>query len=253
MKSNTFKDHFSASSDKYSQYRPNYPAMLFNLLSSITSGHELAWDCATGSGQAALGLVKYFNKVIATDASERQIANAIHHEKISYKVAPAHQTPIQTETVDLITVAQALHWFEFDLFYKEAERVLKQNGIIAAWTYGLFTISEKIDKIIHYFYFNVVGEFWPPERKLVENGYEDIPFPFYKLPSPSFRMSAEWSVEQLMGYLETWSAVKRYKDNTGNDPVESIEQELIRLWDNNSGVRTVNWPLSMMIGRKTHA
>ncbi len=251
MGMSNFKDHFSVNSEKYSKYRPDYPAVLFKFLSSITPGHDLAWDCATGSGQAALGLVKYFHNVIATDASERQIENAIHHENISYKVAPAHKTTIQTESIDLIAVAQALHWFEFDWFYKEAERVLKQNGIIAVWTYNLLTISPKIDLIVTNFYFNVVGEFWPPERKLVENGYENIPFPFYKLPSPSFRMSAKWTIKQLIGYIGTWSAVKRYKNIKGNDPVESIDKELARLWDNRSGIMEVYWPLSLMTGKKT--
>ncbi|MBW2238943.1 MAG: class I SAM-dependent methyltransferase [Deltaproteobacteria bacterium] len=251
MGKNNFKDHFSVHSEKYSKYRPDYPAVLFKFLSSITPGHDLAWDCATGSGQAARGLVKYFQKVIATDASEQQIKNAIHHKKISYKVAPAHKTTIQTESMDLIAVAQALHWFEFDQFYKEADRVLKQDGIIAAWTYNLLTISPEIDLIIKYFYHNIVGELWPPERTLVENGYENIPFPFYKLPSPSFRMSAKWTIKQLIGYLSTWSAVKRYKDNKGNDPVESIEKELTKLWDNSSAIMEVCWPLSIVIGKKT--
>lgn len=250
MDTNNFEDHFSVNSKAYGKYRPNYPAVLFEFLSSITPGHDLAWDCATGSGQAALGLVKYFHKVIATDASARQIENATHHEKISYQVAPAHRTTIQTESIDLITVAQALHWFEFDRFYKEAKRVLKQNGIIAVWTYNLLTISPEIDRFIQFFYSNVVGEFWPPERKLVETGYENIPFPFDRLPSPSFRMSAKWTVRQFMGYLGTWSAVMRYREDRGQDPVESIEKELTRFWDHRSGVMDIYWPLSVMVGKK---
>lgn len=246
-----FKDHFSVHSEKYGKYRPGYPAVLFKFLSSITPGHDLAWDCATGSGQAAHGLVEYFHKVIATDASEQQIKNAIRHKKILYKVAPAHKTSIQTESIDLITVAQALHWFEFDQFYKEAERVLKQNGIIAVWTYNLLSISPEIDSIIKYFYFNVVGEFWPPERKLVENGYENIPFPFHKLQGPSFHMSAKWTIKQLIGYISTWSAVTRYRDYKGNDPIESIEKELTKSWDISSDFMEVYWPLSILIGKKT--
>jgi SAM-dependent methyltransferase len=253
MDKHHFKDHFSANAEKYGKYRPDYPAELFEFLSSITPGRDLAWDCATGSGQAAHGLVKYFHKVIATDASERQIEHAIHHEKILYQIAPAHKTNIQAKSIDLITVAQALHWFEFDRFYKEAERVLKQDGIIAVWTYNLLTISPEIDKIIKFFYFNIVGEFWPPERKCVENGYENIPFPFHRLPSPSFRMSAKWTVEQLTGYLATWSAVRRYRDAKGRNPVESIEKELTRLWDDRSGVMNVYWPLSVVIGKKKAA
>jgi len=196
-------------------------------------------------------LVKYFNKVIATDASERQIKSAIHHEKILYKVAPAHKTTIQTESIDLIAVAQALHWFEFDSFYKEAKRVLKENGLIAAWTYNLLSISPEIDAIIKHFYSDIVDEYWPPERKLVENGYENIPFPFRKLPSPPFRMSVKWTIKQLMGYIGTWSAVKQYRENKGTDPVESIEKELTGFWDKRSGVMPVYWPLSVIIGKKT--
>jgi len=250
MGKNNFKDHFSATSNNYSKYRPDYPEVLFKFLSSIAPGHDLAWDCATGSGQAARGLVKCFQKVIATDASEKQIENAIQHEKISYNVAPAHKTSIQTESIDLITVAQAIHWFDFDRFYKEAKRVLKPNGIIAVWTYNLLTISPEIDLIIKYFYFHIVGEFWPPERKFVENGYEDIPFPFYKLPSPSFSMSAKWTIRQLVGYIDTWSAVKRYRDKKGSDPVELIEEELLKIWDN-AAVMDVHWPLSILIGKNT--
>jgi SAM-dependent methyltransferase len=253
MDKNNFKDHFSAASEQYSQYRPDYPAELFKFLTSVTPGHDFAWDCATGSGQAARGLVKYFRKVVATDASERQIENAIHHEKILYQVATAYKTTIQTGSIDLITVAQALHWFDFDRFYKEARRVLKQNGIIAVWTYNLLTISPEVDSIINFFYADVVGEFWPSERKLVENGYEGIPFPFHRLPSPSFRMSANWTVKQLVGYMATWSAVKRYMDRKGKNPIESIEKELTRLWDHRSGVMSVYWPLSVVVGKKRDA
>ena len=250
MGKNNFKDHFSVNSEKYSKYRPGYPAVLFNFLSSITPEHNLAWDCATGSGQAAHGLVEYFHKVIATDASERQIKNATPHEKILYKVEPAHKTKFRTESIDLITVAQALHWFEFDPFYKEAERVLKQNGIIAVWTYSLLNITPEIDAVIKYFYFNVVGEFWSPERKFVENSYENIPFPFLKLPSPSFHMSAKWTIKQLIGYLTTWSAVKQYIENKGRNPLESIEEKLNKLWDSRFGVMEIHWPLSILIGKK---
>lgn len=250
MRKHNFKDHFSVNSEKYGKYRPDYPEVLFQFLSSITPGHDLAWDCATGSGQAAHGLIKYFHKIIATDASQKQIENAMHHKKISYQVEPAHQTSILTESTDLITVAQALHWFEFDRFYEEARRVLKQNGIIAVWTYNLLTISPEIDVIIKYFYFDIVGDFWPPERKFVEKGYENIPFPFNKLPSPSFRMSANWTIKQLVGYIGTWSAVKRYRDKKGSDPVKWIEKELTKIWDN-SAVMNVHWPLSILIGKNT--
>jgi ubiquinone/menaquinone biosynthesis C-methylase UbiE len=249
MEDYKFKNHFSDNSKKYSKYRPGYPGALFEFLSSVTPGHDLAWDCATGTGQAALELVKYFNKVIASDASEQQIKNTIQHEKISYNVAPAHKTTIAAESVDLITVAQALHWFEFNRFYGEAKRVLKRNGIIAAWTYNLVSVSLEIDSVIKHFYINIVGEFWPPERKFVENGYESIPFPFHRLGSPSFSMTAKWTNKQLIHYIGTWSAVRNYKKSKGRDPVEWIEKELTKLWDNHSLIMEVYWPLSIVIGK----
>ena len=244
-----FKNHFSDNSKEYSKYRPGYPGALFEFLSSVTPSHDLAWDCATGSGQAALELVRYFNTVIATDASKQQIENAIKHEKISYQVALAHKTKISAESVDLITVAQALHWFEFNRFYREARRVLKPNGIIAAWTYNLLTVSLEIDSVIKHFYSNIVGGFWPPERKLVENGYKTIPFPFQKLASPCFSMYAKWTKKQLIQYIGTWSAVKNYKKSKGIDPVKWIERELNQLWNDRSRIMEVNWPLSIVIGK----
>ncbi len=248
---NKFKNHFSNHSEEYGKYRPGYPEELFEFLSSVTPSHDLAWDCATGTGQAALGLVKYFNKVIATDASEQQIEHAIPHEKISYNVAPAHKTTIPSKSVDLITVAQALHWFEFNRFYREAGRVLKRNAVIAAWTYNLVTVSPEIDSVIKHFYLNIVGEFWPSERKLVENGYESIPFPFHKLASPSFSMCAKWTNKQLIHYIGTWSAVKNYKKSKGTDPIEWIEKKITRLWNNPSSIMEVCWPLSIVMGKNT--
>ena len=173
-----FKDYFSNQASEYTRYRPHYPEALFEYLATLTIDHQLAWDCATGSGQAALGLADYFDEIVATDASTKQIANAIEHEKITYIVAPAEKTEIVSGSVDLIVVAQALHWFDLDKFYAEVRRVSKSAGVLAVWSYSLLRVTPAIDRLIDKFYTGVVGPFWPTERKFVDDKYQSIIFPF---------------------------------------------------------------------------
>src|SRR5437867_9645499 len=165
----TFKDHFSRQAADYAKFRPGYPQELFQYVGSVAPSRQLAWDCGTGNGQAAVGLASVFDRVIATDASEKQITNAEPHQRVDYRVAPAENSGIKSETIDLIMVAQALHWFDLDRFYAEARRVLKPNGVLAASAYNLLHIEPAIDEVINRYYYDVVGPFWPPERKLVEN------------------------------------------------------------------------------------
>ena len=173
----SFKDHFSKQAAGYAKFRPRYPQQLFDYLGSIAPNRQVAWDCGTGNGQAAVGLASVFEHVIATDASEKQIANAQSHEFVEYRVAPAEKSDIEAEAIDLIMVAQALHWFDLDRFYAEALRVLKPDGILAASAYNLLHIEKGIDRIVNRYYYDVVGSFWPPERELVER-FDDLPFPF---------------------------------------------------------------------------
>jgi SAM-dependent methyltransferase len=244
-----FKDYFSKQASAYTKYRPLYPTALFEYLAGLSKGHERAWDCATGSGQAALGLTPYFDEIIATDASKKQITNAIEHSKITYVVAPAEKTEIEFNSLDLIVVAQALHWFDRDRFYAEARRVSKQGGILAVWSYSLLRISPAIDELLDDFYTDVVGPFWPPERKLVDDKYQSIRFPFQELPVPTFSMEAKWGLEHLLGYLGTWSAVQNFKDKHNADPIEIIIKDLRRTWGRPQDEKEINWPIHMRVGR----
>jgi len=248
-----FKDHFSGHAGDYARYRPDYPPELFEFLAQAASRLELAWDCGTGSGQAALGLAAYFDRVIATDPSPQQIRNAVRHERIGYFAAPAEQTDIPSHTVDLITVAQALHWFRFEAFYDEARRVLRPDGMIAVWCYGLSRINPAVDRAVHHYYMNVVGPYWPPERRYIDEKYRTIPFPFAEVPVPEFHMKMEWSLDEFMRYLHTWSATQRFLEKNEQNPLDMIHRALARAWGQ-AGVRqTVRWPIYLRLGKITAA
>lgn len=247
----SFKDHFSGHSPDYSAFRPHYPRRLFSELASLCASHELAWDCATGSGQAAIGLADHFDEVIATDASEAQIEHALPGEGVSYSVARAENSGIPAASIDLITVAQALHWFDLPAFTLEANRVLKANGVLAAWTYGVLTFRTGLDEIIERLYADIVGEFWPFERRIVEGGYTDIEMPFEQVPMADLEMTETWDLAALTGYLNTWSAVKACEKAHGRNPLELIEVDLLRQWGDPEAERVATWPLLSRVWRKT--
>ena len=246
----SFKDHFSVQAADYAKFRPRYPQELFDYLGSIAPSRQLAWDCGTGNGQAAVGLASVFDRVVATDASEKQIANAQSNEKVEYRVAPAENSGIESETIDLIMVAQALHWFDLDRFYTEARRVLKNNGVFAASAYNLLHVEPAVDEVVNRYYYEVVGPFWPPERKLVEQ-FADLPFPFHKVNAPKFKMTAQWNLDHLLGYLQTWSSTQRFIVSTGADPLEQIIDELRGAWGDPDGAHRVSWPLTLRVGAQT--
>lgn len=243
-----FKDHFSSHSGEYARYRPDYPDALFGWLASLTAAHKLAWDAGTGSGQAALGLARHFDRVIGSDAAEAQLRNAAAHVRVTYKVMPAERTDLADGSVDLVTVAQALHWFDFDRFYAEVRRVLKPGGALAVWTYGVNEIAPEVDAIVRHYYADITGAYWPPERHYVDRNYRTIPFPFHELETPSFRMQKRWSLEDLLGYLGTWSASKRYQRAHGGDPLELIREPLARAWGAH-GTRLIEWPIYARAGK----
>jgi len=245
---NNFKDHFSGHAGLYSRYRPDYPSTLFRFLSGQVKQHDLAWDCATGNGQAAFGLSPYFDCVIATDASAAQLDNAIRADNITYRVAPSEQSGIADASIDLVTVAQALHWFDLGAFYAEVKRVLKPGGILAAWSYNLPECSPEIDAQIKRLYTEIVGPYWPPERAHIETSYRNLPFPFDEQLAPKLAMQSKWNLEQLLGYLHTWSAVQRYMNERGSDPVSLIERELTEAWGDPEKKHLLRWPLKLRWG-----
>lgn len=244
-----FKDHFSAQAADYTRYRPGYPEELFAWLAAQAPARDAAWDCGTGSGQAALGLAPLFARVIATDPSARQIAHAAPHPRIEYRVAPAEASGIDAASVDLVTVAQAIHWFDLDRFFAEARRVLRPGGVIAAWTYTLLDVEAGIDELVSDYYRNVVGPFWPPERKMVDDRYRSLPFPFDAIAAPAFDIRTEWSLDDLLGYLGTWSATQAYVKATGSNPLAELSRRLAPLWPDPGQRKTLRWPLHLRVGR----
>jgi ubiquinone/menaquinone biosynthesis C-methylase UbiE len=247
----TFKDHFSKQAADYAKFRPRYPRELFEYLGSVAPNRALAWDCATGNGQAAVELAEVFDRVGATDASEKQIANAQPHERVEYRVARAEESALESASIDLIMVAQALHWFDLDRFYDEVRRVLKSNGVFAASAYKFFHITPEIGRLVnHRYYDKVVGPFWPPERTLIEK-FEELPFPFSEIQTPSFEMIAQWNLEHLVGYLRSWSATQRFIAANQRDPLEKIAAELGAAWGDTKQTRRVVWPLTLRVGIRT--
>jgi len=223
-----FADHFSRLSARYAAYRPRYPDGLFDAIAAI-AGPGPVWDCATGSGQAALPLAARFATVVATDASRQQVRSATPHPGVCYAVALAEATPLRSGWAQLVTVAQALHWLDLTRFYPEVRRVLRPGGLFAAWTYGTQRVDGgAIDAIVEDFYLRVVGPYWAPERCWVETGYRTLDFPFDPVEIASPPVIEEWTLAQLLGYVSTWSAVAKCRDVTGGDPLPALEAEVHR-------------------------
>jgi SAM-dependent methyltransferase len=226
------KDLFSTQAADYAKYRPIYPPELYEYILTFVKERKRAWDCATGNGQAGCALASFFDKVEATDLSENQIRHALPHPKVEYLVAACDRTPFPDHFFDLITVAQAYHWFDFDSFAREVRRVGKPGGVLAIWGYGLGECEDPaIQNLLWVFYKNTVGPYWDPERKFVEENYETIPFPFPELPGRRFSISLEYSREDLLGYLSTWSAVQHFRRERGEDPLEDFAKKLHPLWE----------------------
>jgi SAM-dependent methyltransferase len=247
-KDKTFPD-YSPFAGQYAQSRPGYPEELFGLLASLVKRRRLAWDCATGNGQAALGLVNYFTKIVATDISDQQINHAIAHPQIEYRIAGSEQSGLEDKSVDLVTVASAIHWFDPDSFYLEIKRVVRPGGVLAAWTYHVGHVVSPFDKVFHRFYYDILFTYFNPGARLVDDRYESLVLPGKPLPSRDFQVSARWNFDQMLAFIHSWSGTQQYINERGEDPVVFIEKELSRIWGSHSRIHTVRWPLYLKISR----
>lgn len=245
-------DHFSPVAADYAGFRPRYPEGLLQWLAEHAPARRCAWDCATGSGQAAVELARRFEQVIATDISEAQLAAAIKHPSIVYRRAPAEACGLADYSVDLVTVAQALHWLDLGRFYAEVRRVLRPDGLLAVWSYGLLeTDDAAINHCLRGDYHAIIQPFWPDERRHVEDGYRSLDFPFPEIRAPTFVLTADWALDDLLGYLRSWSASARYRASHGIDPVAAFGTRLAPLWGRPETRRIIRWPLSLRVGRAT--
>jgi hypothetical protein len=241
-------DHFSAIASAYAAARPTYPPALFDWLAEQAPARRCAWDCAAGNGQATLPLAERFTTVLATDASAAQLAEMPVRPNVRRLAAPAEASGMADASVDLITVAQALHWLPLAGFWDEARRVLVDQGLVAVWCYGIQRVEPAaVDGVVQRFYRDVVGSYWPPERRLVETGYATVDLPFEPVPAPAFEMAVDWRVEDFLAYVGTWSATNRYRAERGDDPVTALGRQLRPHWG--GGSRRVAWPLSLRVGR----
>jgi SAM-dependent methyltransferase len=248
--SGRFKDHFSQHAAGYAEARPDYPPALLAWLAAQCAQTGCAWDVGCGNGQAARGLAAHFTRVIATDPSAEQIAQAPADPRIEYRVEAAEQPSLAEHSVDLVCVAQALHWFEQTAFHAAVQRVLRPGGVFAAWSYGLCRVSPAVDTVFMQLYDGVLGQYWPAERRHVESGYRELPFPYAELQPPAFTLRQHWTLAQYLDYLRSWSATQRCIRAEGSDPVSALGAAFAAAWGGEQTVREVQWALALRVGRK---
>ena len=245
----SFADHFSVAAADYARFRPDYPAALFDWLRTTVRQHAVAWDCATGNGQAAVSLAAHFEHVVATDGSDAQLASATRNPRVHYACALAEEGALRSESVDLVTVAQALHWFDTARFYREVNRIVAPGGVIAVWSYGPMRLEPGIAEVVHELYSETLASWWPSERRLVDDGYRDIPFPFAPIVAPEYEMARRWTLRELLGYIGTWSAVQRYRRANDDGMMAAFGRRMSEEWGDPQVPREVRWPLIVRCGR----
>jgi hypothetical protein len=245
----TFDDHFAPQAGDYAAYRPAYPRSLIDTLAAHAPGRHRCWDVGTGSGQAAMQLAECFEHVEATDASASQIAHARPHPRITYRVAPAEQSGLADRSIDLVTVAQALHWFDLPAFYREVERVAVPGAMLAAWSYGMLSVDADVDAVVAWFYEPRLGQYWPEERRHVESGYTTLPFPFPRISVAVDPVEARLDRDRFVGYVSTWSALKRAREREAHDPLPEFVERLAAAWPDRTSERIVRWPMVLLAGR----
>jgi SAM-dependent methyltransferase len=240
-------DHFSAVAAQYAESRPSYPAELAAFLAGLAPARSLAWDCATGNGQAAVLLAEYFDRVAATDLSESQLQHATPHPRVEYRRGREFESGLAEASCDLVTVAQAAHWFDLSAFYDEVRRVLKPGGVLAIWGYARIFVNPEIDRVLRWFEYERVGQYWPPGRELARDEYRGLPFPFPRLDAPAFTIERSWTCADMLGMLSSTSAAAKCCEIEGHDPVADVAPKLEPLWGPER--RTVRWPIHMLVGR----
>ncbi len=245
----TFNDNFSKQASIYAQYRPSYPHELYDYLSELTPTHELAWDCGTGNGQSAIHLADFYDSVYASDPSEAQITNAFAHDRVTYKIEKAEESTLKDQSVDLVAIAQAIHWFDYDKFYAEVKRVLKKGGIIATWAYGIPSINKELDVLIKHFHQKTVGPYWPIETRSIDQEYTTIPFPFREIEPPEFYIRKRFKMEDLLGHLLSWSATQRFIEQVGHNPIDQLRLEVEKIWGNPQLVKDAVWKIYLRVGK----
>ncbi|MEO8146084.1 MAG: class I SAM-dependent methyltransferase [Bacteroidia bacterium] len=243
------KDNFSTQAKLYAQFRPSYPKALYDFLFQLIEEKKCGWDCATGNGQIAIELATKFERVYATDISEKQISNAQLKDNIIYKIESAEESSFPDLSFDLITIGQAIHWFDFEKFYAEVNRTLKPKGVIAVIGYPLMQIDKDIDAVIDYFYTDVVGSYWDTERNYLDEHYKTIPFPFKEIKAPTFFAEYDWEFDQLIGFLNTWSAVQHYINKNGSNPVGLSQSKLKKAWGDDEK-KKISFEILLRVGVK---
>jgi SAM-dependent methyltransferase len=244
-----FLDLFSRQASTYAAARPSYPDALYQRLAELVPRASTVWDCATGNGQAARDLGRYFDRVIATDASAEQIREAVAAPHVEYRVATAEESGIADRSIGLTTVAQALHWLDFERFYAEVRRVTLPGGVLAAWSYGACNAGADVEELLREFEHVTVGPYWNPGRRWVDEGYRTIPFPFQEVPVSPFVLRTTWTLSQLGEYLRSWSAVAKYRREHSRDPVAPLLERIGQLWGPAPATREITWPLAVRVGR----
>lgn len=234
---------FSPLAATYARTRPRYPAALYEWLAGLVTRHELAWDCATGNGQAALGLAAHFAHVVATDRSGEQLRHAPRHPRVEYRLASADESGLATATVDLVTVAAALHWLDFASLFAEVKRVLRPGGVLAAWTYHTAICEPPFDRAFHRLYWDVLRPYFDDRVRWVDGKYADIEMPGEAIAAPRFTLTVDWTLEDALDYVRTWSGAHAYREATRDDPAELLRDELAPLFGDAAARRTVRIPL----------
>ena len=245
----TFRDHFSAAAPAYARFRPGYPAELFTWIASESPSLDWAWDAATGSGQAARGLADHFSRVVATDASRAQLASAAAHPNVHYVRSRVEASGLASSVAGAVVAAQAVHWFDRPAFFREAARVAAPRALIAVWTYGNPSVTPEVDGVLNPFYRDVIGPYWPPERRLIENMYRDIELPFAAVKAPDLQLETRMTLAELAGYVGTWSGVHRHREATGADPLPALIDALGNVWGDPASSKTTRWPMAIRAGR----